>query len=59
MISNHDDRAFGWTQILIANSAPKCWCVTAGDASPAGLPIVSRSTTGAHEAGSVTIQTKI
>ena len=47
------------TQILIANSAPKCWSVTAGDASTAELPIASRSTTFAREAGWVTTQTKI
>ena len=50
MISNHDDRDFGSTQILIANSAPKCCSVTAGDASIAGVPIVFRSTTFAREA---------
>ena len=50
MISNHDDRDFGWTQILIANSEPKCWTATAGDASTAAVPIVSRFTTSAREA---------
>ena len=59
LIFDHGDRGFGWTQILIANSAPKCWSVTAGDASIAGVPIVSRSTTYAREAGWVTTQTKI
>ena len=55
MSSDHGDRDFGWTQIPIANSAPKCWSVTAGDASTAALPIVSRFTTFAHEACWVTI----
>jgi len=59
VISNRDDRGFGWTQILIANSTPKCWNVTAGDASIAAVPIVSRFTTFAREAGWVTTQTKI
>jgi len=49
VISNPDDRDFSWTQILIANSVSKCWSVMAGDASTAGLPIISRSTTFARE----------
>ena len=59
MISNRDDRDFGWTQILIANSAPKCWSVTAGDASAVEVPIVFRFTTSTREAGWVTTQMKI
>ena len=59
MISSRDDRDFGSTQILIANFASKCWNAMAGDASTAGVPIVSRSTTYALEASSVTIETKI
>ena len=59
MSSNRDDRDFGWTQILIANSAPKCWSATAGDASTAAVPIVSRSTTFTHEADWVMTPTKI
>ena len=59
MISNHGDRDFGWILILIANSAPKCWSATVGDASVAVLPIVSRFTTCAREAYWATTQTKI
>ncbi|MFY9730829.1 MAG: hypothetical protein WAK24_09480 [Candidatus Acidiferrales bacterium] len=50
MISNHDDRDFGSTQVLIANSVPKYCSVTAGDVSLAGPRIVFRSTTYAREA---------
>ncbi len=59
MVSDHDDRDCGWTQILIANSASKCWNVMDGDASIAAVPIVFRSTTFAHEVYWVTTQTKI
>jgi hypothetical protein len=59
MISSRDDRDFGSTQILIANSTPKCWNVMDGDASTAGLPITSRSTTYTREAGWATTQMKI
>jgi hypothetical protein len=59
MSSNRDDRDFGWIQILIANSASKCWSVTAGDASIAAVPIVSKSTTFTHEADWVMTSTKI
>ena len=59
MISSRDDRYFGSTQILIANFASKCWDAMAGDASTAGLPIVSRSTTSARGTVGVTTQTKI
>ena len=54
MISDHGDRDFDSTQILIANFASKCWNVTDGDASTAVLPIASRSTTFAREADWVT-----
>jgi hypothetical protein len=59
MISDRDDRGFGWIRILIANSVSKCWSVTAGDASTAAAPIVFRSITFAHEAGWVTTPTTI
>jgi len=59
MISSRDDRDFGSTQILIANFGSKCWNVMGGDASIAGLPITSRSTTYTREAGWATTQTKI
>jgi hypothetical protein len=59
MSSNHGDRDFGWTQIPIANSAPKCWSVTAGDANTAAVPLVFRFTTFAREACRVTTLTKI
>jgi hypothetical protein len=59
MISNHDDRDFGWTQILIANSVSKCWSATAGDARPVAASIVFRSTTFARGADWVMTQTEI
>jgi hypothetical protein len=58
MFSSRDDRDFGSTQILIANSTLKCWNVMGGDASVAAVPIISRSTTFAREADWVTTLTK-
>ncbi len=59
MIFNHDDRGFGSALILIASSARKYWCVTAGDASTAAVLSTSRFTTCARETDWVTTWTKI
>jgi hypothetical protein len=59
VIFDHGDRGFGWTRILIANSAPKCCSATAGDARPVAAPIVFRSTTFTRGADWVMTQAKI
>jgi hypothetical protein len=59
MISNLGDQDFGSAQILIANSAPKCWNVTAGDARHAAVLIVFKFTTFARGADWVMTRSRI